>query len=359
MNDEYNLQRFLDSQAHVYSDALAELQAGRKTSHWMWFVFPQLAGQGRSATAQRYAISDINEARAYAAHPVLGARLNECAQALLCRTDRSAKQILGSPDDLKLRSSMTLFALAAPQNALFTQVLSLFFNGEGDSRTLQLIGEAEPYGQAPAARPQDELAQMARQTLQHYQSNAEDFREGTRDHDVSQNIEALLRHIHAPAPLQILDVGCGPGRDLQTFTGMGHIAVGLDGCERFVAMAREDSGCEVWLQDFLALDLPTQRFDGVFANAALFHIPSSKLPAALQQLHQTLKPGGVLFCSNPRGDDQEGWQGDRYGAYYRLETWQQLMQAAGFVELEHFYRPAGLPRDQQPWLASVWQRELR
>ncbi|WP_022962724.1 class I SAM-dependent methyltransferase [Halopseudomonas pelagia] len=206
------------------------------------------------------------------------------------------------------------------------------------------------------AKPQDELAGLARQTLKHYQQNAEGFREGTRDHDVSQNIDALLRHIQAPAPLQILDMGCGPGRDLRTFTALGHVAVGLDGCERFVEMAKQDSGCEVWLQDFLMLDLPAERFDGIFANATLFHIPSKILPAALRQLHHTLKPGGVLFSSNPRGDDQEGWTGDRYAAYYRLETWRAFMQAAGFVEIEHYYRPAGLPRDQQPWLATVWRR---
>lgn len=197
---------------------------------------------------------------------------------------------------------------------------------------------------------------LARQTLEHYQQNADDFREGTRDHDVSQNIDALLRNIHTPAPLQILDMGCGPGRDLRTFKAMGHVPVGLDGCERFVEMARQDSGCEVWLQDFLALDLPAERFDGIFANATLFHIPSRILPAALRQLHQTLKPGGVLFCSNPRGDDQEGWTGDRYAAYYRLDTWRAFLQAAGFIEIEHYYRPAGLPRDQQPWLATVWRR---
>lgn len=197
---------------------------------------------------------------------------------------------------------------------------------------------------------------LARQTLAHYQANAEGFREGTRDHDVSQNINALLRHITAPAPLQILDVGCGPGRDLRTFTALGHMAVGLDGCARFVEMARADSGCEVWLQDFLALDLPPERFDGVFANAALFHIPHQALPQALRQLHQTLKPNGVLLSSNPRGEDQQGWAGDRYAAYYRLETWRALMQAAGFTEIEHYYRPPGLPRDQQPWLASVWRR---
>ena len=137
---------------------------------------------------------------------------------------------------------------------------------------------------------------------------------------------------------------------------MGHTAVGLDGCARFVEMARADSGCEAWQQDFLALDLPPERFDGVFANASLFHIPRQELPRVLKQLHATLKPGGVLFSSNPRGDNQEGWNGERYGAYHDLANWRVLLNAAGFSELQHYYRPAGLPRDQQPWLASVWRK---
>ena len=202
----------------------------------------------------------------------------------------------------------------------------------------------------------DDLARISTLTLAHYQTCAEDFREGTRDHDVSQNIAALLRHIEAPAPLRILDFGCGPGRDLRTLSALGHQATGLDGCPRFVEMARSDSNCEVWLQDFLALDLPPERFDGIFANAVLFHIPSQALPVVLGQLHASLKPGGVLFSSNPRGDNQEGWNGERYGAYYDLANWRTLLNAAGFVELEHYYRPAGLPREQQPWLASVWRK---
>jgi SAM-dependent methyltransferase len=202
----------------------------------------------------------------------------------------------------------------------------------------------------------NELAQISALTLAHYQDCAEDFRVGTREHDVSQNIAALLAPIEATAPYQILDFGCGPGRDLRTFSALGHVATGLDGCPRFVEMARADSGCEVWLQDFLALDLPDQHFDGIFANAVLFHIPSQELPRVLRQLHASLKPGGVLFSSNPRGDNQEGWNGERYGAYYDLANWRTLLAAAGFVELQHYYRPAGLPRDQQPWLASVWRR---
>jgi len=201
-----------------------------------------------------------------------------------------------------------------------------------------------------------DLAQITDTTLGHYNQVAEDFREGTRDHDVSQNIAALLRHIEGQAPWQILDFGCGPGRDLKTFSGMGHVAVGLDGSERFADMARADTGCEVWQQNFLELDLPAARFDGIFANAVLFHVPKQELPRVLAQLHTTLKPGGVLFSSNPRGDNREGWNGPRYGSYHDLDAWQELLGAAGFVELEHYYRPAGLPREQQPWLASVWRK---
>ncbi|WP_166358352.1 class I SAM-dependent methyltransferase [Pseudomonas akapageensis] len=203
----------------------------------------------------------------------------------------------------------------------------------------------------------DELKQISATTVAHYNYSAEDFRAGTRDHDVSQNIEALLRHIQGQPPFQILDFGCGPGRDLKTFTALGHVATGLDGAERFAEMARADSGCEVWQQDFLNLDLPDGRFDGIFANAVLFHVPGQELPRVLRQLHATLKPGGVLFSSNPRGENQEGWNGNRYGAYHDLEHWRQLLTQAGFVELEHYYRPAGLPREQQPWLASVWRKD--
>jgi SAM-dependent methyltransferase len=121
-------------------------------------------------------------------------------------------------------------------------------------------------------------------------------------------------------------------------------------------MARADSGCMVWQQDFLQLDLPAAYFDGIFANASLFHVPSLELPRVLQQLHATLKPQGVLFCSNPHGDNQEGWNDGRYAAYHDLAAWRRLLSAAGFSELEHYYRPTGLPRAQQPWLASVWRQ---
>jgi SAM-dependent methyltransferase len=198
-------------------------------------------------------------------------------------------------------------------------------------------------------------ATTARVTLEHYVGRADAFREGTRDHDVSQNIAALLQAIEGPPPFAILDAGCGPGRDLATFTELGHSAVGLDGAAPFVAMARAE-GYEAWQQDFLSLDLPAERFDGIFANASLFHVPAIALPRVLRELRAALKPRGVLFSSNPRGNDEEGWNGGRYGVYHSLDAWRRHMTAAGFAEIGHYYRPAGLPRERQPWLASVWRR---
>ncbi len=202
-----------------------------------------------------------------------------------------------------------------------------------------------------------DLETITRVTLQHYDQNAESFWQGTRDHDVSQNIAALLQHISGEPPYRILDLGCGPGRDLKAFTALGHVATGVEGSARFAAMARAYSGCTVWQQDFLQLDLPPGHFDGVFANAVLFHVPAQELPRVLRQLQATLKPGGVLFSSNPRGRNDAGWNGGRYGVFHDLEVWRGHMTAAGFTELAHYYRPEGLPREQQPWLASVWRRK--
>ena len=200
------------------------------------------------------------------------------------------------------------------------------------------------------------MDEISRLTLVHYDQRAEEFWRGTREHDVGQNIAALLKYIGAAAPFTILDFGCGPGRDLKAFTDLGHVAVGLEGSARFAAMAREHSGCEVLEQDFLKLDLPPARFDGVFANASLFHVPGRELPRVLRELHAALKPGGVLFSSNPRGANEEGWNRGRYGVYHDLEAWRGYLADADFAELDHYYRPPGLPREQQPWLASVWRR---
>jgi uncharacterized protein (DUF1810 family) len=138
-----NLERFVEAQAPVYDRALKELQAGRKQSHWMWFVFPQIAGLGHSAMAQTYAIQSLEEARAYLAHPVLGARLRECSQAVMDVRGKSAHEIFGSPDDLKFRSCLTLFTKAARGDDLFHVVLDKFFGGEADQRTLKILADEQ------------------------------------------------------------------------------------------------------------------------------------------------------------------------------------------------------------------------
>lgn len=204
----------------------------------------------------------------------------------------------------------------------------------------------------------EQLRQTSATTVGHYDRRAEIFWRDTRDHDVSQNIQALLQALSGTAPLRILDFGCGPGRDLIAFKNLGHDPIGLDGAENFAAMARQHSGCQVWHQDFLKLQLPAEYFDGIFANASLFHVPSQELPRVLRELWATLKAHGVLFSSNPRGDNQEGWQGERYGAYHDWKSWRELVTNAGFSEIHHYYRPAGLPREQQPWLASLWRKKL-
>jgi uncharacterized protein (DUF1810 family) len=138
-DDPFDLQRFVDAQAPVWARVEAELAAGRKASHWMWFVFPQLRGLGTSAMAQRYGIGSLAEARAYAAHPLLGARLRRGTALMLAVPGRTAHEILGAPDDLKFRSSMTLFAHAVPDEPLFRAALERFFEGAEDECTLQRL----------------------------------------------------------------------------------------------------------------------------------------------------------------------------------------------------------------------------
>jgi SAM-dependent methyltransferase len=201
-----------------------------------------------------------------------------------------------------------------------------------------------------------DLAALTKRTIANYDGVARAFWEGTRDHDVSQNHDALLGAIEGAPPFRLLDLGCGPGRDLAAFRALGHEAVGLDGSREFVEMARA-TGAEVLHQDFLQLALPKEHFHGVFANASLFHVPTQELPRVLGELRDALLPHGVLFCSNPHGNDTEGFTGERYGAFHTLETWRTLVTRAGFSEIEHYYRPAGKPRAEQPWLATVWRKD--
>jgi uncharacterized protein (DUF1810 family) len=139
MIDDYNLHRFLEAQDHIYGAVLDELRAGRKSSHWMWFIFPQIAGLGRSGTAQKFAITSLEEAKAYLQHPVLGARLRECTQLVLNVDGRTAEQIFGYPDHLKFRSCLTSFIAATTENKVFKDALLKYFDGKPDALTLDIL----------------------------------------------------------------------------------------------------------------------------------------------------------------------------------------------------------------------------
>jgi len=147
MDDPYDLRRFVQAQERDYPRAFAEISSGKKRSHWMWYIFPQFAGLGFSSTSQHYAIKALDEARDYLAHPILGPRLLECAQAVLDLDGRSATQIFGSPDDMKLRSCATLFACVSPQDSVFHGLIGKYYEGEFDTKTLRLAGKGADVGE--------------------------------------------------------------------------------------------------------------------------------------------------------------------------------------------------------------------
>ena len=201
-----------------------------------------------------------------------------------------------------------------------------------------------------------DLEEIENLTIGHYEDNAESFRIGTKDHDVSQNIAAFLGALPKGKQLDILDFGCGPGRDLNVFKQMGHRPTGLDGSKEFCKMTQKLSKFPILHQKFLHLELEDNSFDGVFANASLFHVPSLELSRVLKEIHSALRKGGILFSSNPRGST-EGWQGQRYGHYMEFEESEIYLKKNGFKILDYYYRPSGKPRELQPWLAIVSQRQ--
>jgi trans-aconitate methyltransferase len=197
-------------------------------------------------------------------------------------------------------------------------------------------------------------------TIAEYQATAASFRDGTWHHDVSQNRQALIEAMPVN-PGRILDLGCGPGRDLMAFKAAGHEPVGLDATEAFVTMARETTGCEVWQQSFLSLALPDRQFDGIFANASLIHVPQAEMIHVLRALKSALVPGGALVMSMVRGAG-EGYDsrptGQRYTACWESDTLAPVLEQAGFTILRHYYRPPGLPQAQQSWVVMVAQRPV-
>ena len=198
-------------------------------------------------------------------------------------------------------------------------------------------------------------------TIAEYQATAESFREGTWDHDVSQNRDALVAAMPRN-PGKILDLGCGPGRDLLAFKRQGHTAIGLDATPAFVEMARQATGCEVWQQSFFNLDLPPETFDGIFANASLLHVPHAQMVKVLKDLHQALVAGGAIVISICRGDS-EGYSvrptGYRFVSGWEYETLAPCLEQADFEILHHYYRPPGLPCEAQSWLVMVARKKIR
>lgn len=197
---------------------------------------------------------------------------------------------------------------------------------------------------------------LTRRTLGYYEENPAGFWEATKDHDVSQNYASFLRHIRHAKPWTLLDLGCGPGRDLRYFSALGHAARGLDGCAAFCRMARDYSGCEVLHQDFISLNLPAGAYHGIFANASLFHVPKPEFSRVLGELQEALVKDGILFSSNPRGRGED-FDGSRYANFMELEEYREAVEAAGFALLDHYYRPPGLPAEERRWLACVFRKK--
>jgi len=195
-------------------------------------------------------------------------------------------------------------------------------------------------------------------TIAEYQLTAEDYRIGTWHHDVSQNRNALITAMHKSKG-KILDLGCGPGRDLVVFQEMGYQVTGLDATLAFVEMAQQIAGCEVWQQSFLSLDLPNSTFDGIFANASLIHVPSAEMLGVLKDLHQALNKNGILLMSMVRGD-REGYSerptGFRYVTGWEYETLKLKLEAAKFQIIDYYYRPQGCPIEECSWLVMVAQK---
>jgi SAM-dependent methyltransferase len=199
------------------------------------------------------------------------------------------------------------------------------------------------------------MEQHEQLTIAEYQATAESFREGTWEHDVSQNRDALVAAMPRN-PGKILDLGCGPGRDLVAFKTQGHTVIGLDATPAFVEMAQQAAGCEVWQQSFLSLDLPPETFDGIFANASLLHVPRAEMVRVLKDLRRSLLTKGAIVMSMVRGDS-EGYSarstGYRYVVGWEFETLAPKVEAAGFEILHHYYRPPGLPPEAQSWIVIV------
>lgn len=194
-------------------------------------------------------------------------------------------------------------------------------------------------------------------TLRDYDRGAAEYWTWTKDQDLTADYDWFLSFMSGRGPFDLLDLGCGPGRDLFQLRQRGHRAVGLDGSHAMVKMARRYTGCPVLHQNFLSLRLRASRFDGVFASASLFHVPAQVLPEVLSRINTALRAEGILYSLNPRGRGQSGWAGDRYCTYHSLTAWRRLLNASGFRERGCEPRPRDAARAEQRWVASIWQKK--
>lgn len=194
-------------------------------------------------------------------------------------------------------------------------------------------------------------------TLRDYDRIAAEYLGWTEDQNVAADYDWFLSFLSGAGPYDLLDLGCGPGRDLLRLRQRGHRVVGLDGSYAMVKLARRYAGRPVLHQNFLSLRLRAGRFDGIFASASLFHVPPDALVGVLLRLHVTLRTDGILYALNPHGRNQTGWAGDRYCTYHSMTAWRHLLRAAGFRERGCELRPKGAERTNQRWIASIWQKQ--
>lgn len=195
-------------------------------------------------------------------------------------------------------------------------------------------------------------------TLRDYDRAADEYQAITQAQDLGADYDWFLSFLQGSGPFDLLDLGCGPGRDLMQLRRRGHRVVGLDGSAAMVALARRQAGGPVLHQNFLSLRLGAERFDGIFASASLFHVPPEALPEVLARLHRALRRRGILYSLNPRGRGQSGWAGDRFCTYHSIAAWRRTLKTAGFQELGCARRPVGVDRARQHWIAWIGQKAV-
>ena len=308
-DDPYDLERFVGAQEGRYQRALAEIRAGEKRSHWMWYIFPQLAGLGFSPISRKFAIAGLDEARAYLAHPILGPRLTECAEATVALPDESAHDIFGSPDDWKLRSSATLFALVTPAGSVFQRVLEKYFQGERDPRTLQLLGLERDAAPKPSEEGEP-LASSGASAGDHGEHVCSAEHAGwlvIPGRTLFNNPRRILGRLVRSGDV-VLDLGCGPGfftLPLARMVGETGRVIAVDVQQRMLDSLRARAK-KAGLESRIRFELAGSEVPGAHdpADLALAFWMVHEVPdkrAFMDQVFASVKPGGGFLLVEPLG----------------------------------------------------------